>query len=77
MDPKKRSTKVRVFALIAVIVLVLSVLASLFVAIFDQSPSGWLFGAVLAASLTLPILLWIYTRIYTKIKEDHEATDDK
>jgi membrane protein YdbS with pleckstrin-like domain len=77
MKPEKRSMKIRILALIGVMLLVIAVIVSLLVAILDNSPSGWLFGATLAASLTLPVLLWIYTWIYKKIKEQRDTTDDK
>jgi flagellar basal body-associated protein FliL len=64
--PKKTSKQI--FAIICIILMVLLALTALLAAIFDQSASGWVFRSALAASLSMPFLIWIYSWLYQKFK---------
>ena len=64
----KKKTK-QIAAWIAVIVLILLYAATFLTAVWDFPGSDALFRSCLAASVGLPILLWIYIWLYGKVKE--------
>ncbi len=63
----KKVTSKQVVAMVGVILLVLLYVVTLFVAIIDRSASGNLFIACLVCSISIPILIWIYTWLYGKV----------
>lgn len=66
--PKKRTPK-QFVALLCVIILIGIYLAALVAACLDFPGSDKLFAVCLLAAIGLPILLWIYIRLYGKTKE--------
>jgi hypothetical protein len=66
---KKIKSK-QIAAIVGIVLMVLLALTALLAAIFDQSTDGALFRTSLAASLSMPILIWIYTWLYNKFKSD-------
>ncbi|MDE6662446.1 MAG: hypothetical protein K2K46_03790 [Lachnospiraceae bacterium] len=66
---KKRTPK-QIAALICVVILVCMYIVTLIVACLDFSGSGKLFAACLLATIGLPILLWIYMWLYSRVKEN-------
>lgn len=69
----KKKTPKQIAALLCVLLLVLLYLATLISAVAGFP--GWqrLFGACLIGTIALPILLWIYIRIYARVKEQKQA----
>ena len=70
MNENKKRTPKQIAALICVIILVCMYIVTLIVACLDFSGSGKLFAACLLATIGLPILLWIYIWLYSRIKEN-------
>lgn len=70
----KRNGK-RIAALICVILLVLLYVATLVVSILDFDGSGHLFASCIAATIVLPILLWIYIFLYGKLTQKETIAD--
>jgi hypothetical protein len=66
----KKGKSKQVAAIIGIVLMVLLALTSLLAAIFDRSTGGVLFRTTLAASLSMPFLIWIYTWLYKKFKSD-------
>ena len=73
---KKKPPK-QIAALICVGLLVLLYLATLVSAVFAFP--GWerMFGGCLVGTVALPILFWIYIKIYEKVKDQYEERDKK
>lgn len=65
----------RIAALIGVILLVLLYLAALVCAVFDFDGTGRLFAACLFATISIPILLWIYIGLYGKVSGKRTIAD--
>lgn len=65
----------RIAALICVILLVLLYVATLVVSILDFDGSGQLFASCIAATIVLPILLWIYIFLYGKLTQKETIAD--
>lgn len=70
MNENKKRTPKQIAALVCVVILVCMYIITLVVACLDFPNSGRLFAACLLATMGLPILLWIYMWLYSKIKED-------
>ena len=70
MNENKKRTPKQIAALICVVILVFMYIITLIVACLDFSGSGRLFAACLLATIGLPILLWIYMWLYSKVKEN-------
>ena len=70
MTPKPSKAK-RIAAWICILVLLSLYIATFVVALLDFPGSDALFAACLAATVGLPILLWIYIWLYGKVKERH------
>ncbi len=70
MNENKKRTPKQIAALICVIILVCMYIITLVVACLDFRNSGRLFAACLFATIGLPILLWIYIWLYSRIKEN-------
>lgn len=72
---KKKMTSKQIVAIIGVVLLVLLYVITLITAIFDRSGSGRLFQASLAATLVIPLLVWIYTWLYGRLTHKHTFAD--
>lgn len=72
---KKRTTK-QIAALICVIILAGMYIVTLVVACLDFKDSGRLFAACLLATIGLPILLWIYIWLYSRIQDRRGESDN-
>lgn len=66
----KKKTK-QIAAWICIILLVLLYVVTFIVSLLDFPGSGALFQSCLAATVGLPILLWIYIWLFGKIKDRH------
>ncbi len=66
----KKKTK-QIAAWICIISLLLLYIATFIIALLDFPGSDSLFRACLAATVLLPILLWIYIWLYGKVKNKH------
>lgn len=64
----KKKTK-QIAAWVCIILLVSLYIITFIVALLDFPGSGALFQSCLAATIGLPILLWIYIWLYGKMKE--------
>ncbi len=62
----------RIFAIICVAVLIISVIVMLFAAITGSPQSNEIFVAALAVNIILPVMMWVYlqTAHYLKRKGD-------
>lgn len=69
---KKKSAK-RIAAVICIALLVLLSLATLVTAFLDFPGSDRLFQGCLVASVSLPILFWIYIWLYGKVRERRDS----
>lgn len=74
----------RIFAIICVAVLIISVIVMLFAAITGSPQSNEIFVAALAVNIILPVMMWVYmqTAFYLKkkgdkIRESEEIDNDK
>lgn len=79
-SPKKMITSRQVVALIGIALLVLMYLSTLITAIAGNPASDRLFFLSLFATLTIPVLIWIYTWMYGKLTGKHTnlgGTDPK
>lgn len=65
----KKITSKQIVALIGVILLVLLYLATLAASILDSSASAQWFRASLAATIALPLLIWIYSWMYGRLTD--------
>ena len=74
-DPGKRVTSKQVVAIVGVLLLVLLYIVTLVVAIFDSSESGKWFMICIFATVAVPMLLWIYTWMYSKLTGRHTIAD--
>ena len=72
---KRKTTSKQIVALVGVILLVAMYLVTLIVAIFDQDSSGRLFQACLAATIAIPLLVWVYIWMYGKLTGKHTMAD--
>lgn len=70
MNENKKRTPKQIAALICVVILVCMYIVTLIVACLDFPNSGRLFAACLLATIGLPILLWIYMWLYSRITEN-------
>lgn len=73
----RKMTSKQIVALAGVILLALLYVVTLFVAIFDSSSSGRLFGMCLFATIAIPLLIWIYTWLYGRMTGKHAIGDPK
>lgn len=74
-NTKKKMTSKQIVAIIGIVLLVLMYVITLIAAIFDRSGSGSLFKASLAATLVIPLLIWIYTWLYGRLTRKHTFAD--
>ena len=68
--PSKMTAK-RIAALLGIVLLVALYVVTFLVAIFDRSASSQWFMICLIATVTVPILLWIYIWIYGVLTNTH------
>jgi len=67
----------QIAAILCIILLVLLYIATLVVSLLDFPGSDRLFAACLAATVGLPILLWIYIWLFGKITEKRSALNNE
>lgn len=72
---KKKKNHKQIAAIICLILILLSYIASFIVSLTDSSKSGELFQACLIATVFLPILCWIYIWLYGQVKQKHTIAD--
>lgn len=73
--PKKKRTSKQLVALIGVILLVALYIVTLLVAVFAPAEAKNLFQACLAATVFVPMLIWIYVWMYGKLTGKHTMAD--
>lgn len=73
--PKTKRTSKQIVALIGVILLAALYIVTLFAAIFNPDGAGILFRGCLAATIVVPILIWIYIWMYGKLTNRHTMAD--
>ena len=71
----QKMTSKRLAALIGVILLAMMYVVTLIIAIVDVSASGRWFRMCLAATVAIPLLIWIYTWMYGKLTGRHTIAD--
>lgn len=71
----KKVTSKQVVALGGVALLVLMYIATLVVAIVDNSDSGKWFMSCIFATVAIPLLIWIYTWMYGRLTGKHTIAD--
>lgn len=74
-QPASGITSKQVVAMTGIILLVLLYIIALIAAIADTSSSGRLFMLCLFATVAIPILIWIYTWMYGKLRNRHTFAD--
>lgn len=72
---KKKITSRQVVAMIGIALLVLMYLLTLLSAIANNPASDRLFFLSLFSTLTIPVLIWIYTWMYGKLTGKHTFAD--
>lgn len=73
--PVSGITSKQVVAMTGIILLVLLYIIALIAAVVDTSSSGRLFMLCLFATVAIPILIWIYTWMYGKLRNRHTFAD--
>ena len=71
----KRVTSRQIVAIAGILLLALLYIATLIVAIFDNSESGRWFMLCIFSTVAVPILLWVYTWMYGKLTGRHTIAD--
>ena len=66
-----KMTAKRIAAILGIFILVALYVVTLLVAIFDRSSSGQWFMICLIATVTVPLLIWIYTWMYGVLTNKH------
>ena len=66
---KRKVTSKQIVALIGVILLVLLYVITLVAALADRSSSASWFRICLAATIALPLIIWIYTWLYGRMTQ--------
>lgn len=73
--PSSGITSKQVVAIAGILLLVLLYVIALIAAVADTSSSGRLFLLCLFATIAIPILIWIYTWMYGKLRGRHTFAD--
>lgn len=73
--PSSGITSKQVVAIAGIVLLVLLYIIALIAAVADTSSSGRLFLLCLFATVAIPILIWIYTWMYGKLRGRHTFAD--
>lgn len=73
--PVSKITSRQVVAMTGIILLVLLYIIALIAAVVDTSSSGKLFMLCLFATVAIPILIWIYTWMYGKLRNRQTFAD--
>ena len=68
---ENKMTAKRIAAILGIILLFALYIITLLVAIFDRSSSGQWFMICLIATVTVPLLIWIYTWMYGVLTNKH------
>ena len=71
----KKVTSRQVVAIAGILLLAFLYIATLIVAIFDNSESSRWFMLCIFATVAVPILLWVYTWMYGKLTGRHTIAD--
>ena len=71
----RKTTSKQIVALVGVILLAAMYLLTLIAAIFDNSSTMTLFRACLIATVTIPLLIWVYIWMYGKLTHKHTIAD--
>ena len=74
-NKKAQKNSKRIVALTGVALLALLYIATLVVAITDNSESGRWFMTCIFATVAVPMLIWIYTWLYGKFTGHHTIAD--
>mgnify|MGYP003309175173 CR=1 FL=1 len=74
-NTQKKITSKQVVAIIGIVLLLLLYIVTFIMAFVDTSETGKWFGLSLVATITIPILIWIYTWLFGKITGKHTITD--
>ena len=74
-DSKKKRSPKQLAALIGAAALAALYLITLLTALFSPAGSGRLFQACLAATVAIPLLIWIYIWMYGKLSQKHTMAD--
>lgn len=74
-ENRKKMTSKQLVALIGAALLVVLYIATLIVAILDNSDSGRWFMTCIFATVAVPMLIWIYTWLYGKFTGKHTIAD--
>ena len=74
-NKKTKMPSKQIFAIIGIILLVLLYVVTLFAAIFDSSASHALFATCLLATVAIPLLIWIYTWMFGKLRNRSTFAD--
>lgn len=69
LTSKSKISSKQIIAIVGIVLLVLLYIVTLLVAIFDSSSSGRWFWMCLISTVAVPILVWIYSTVYTIIQE--------
>ena len=72
---KKKVTSRQIVAIIGIVLLVAMYVITLIAAFTDTSASGNLFAMCLFGSFAIPFLIWIYSWLYQKMKEQKEDSE--
>ncbi|MBO7339472.1 MAG: hypothetical protein J6U66_05340 [Lachnospiraceae bacterium] len=70
-NKSNKMTAKRIAAIIGIILLLALYVTTLFVAIFDRSSSGQWFMLCLIGTVTIPLLIWVYTWMYGVLAQKH------
>lgn len=72
---KKKTTSKQIVALVGVALLVILYIATLVIAIVDNTESGRWFMLCIFATVIVPLLIWVYTWLYGKYTGRHTIAD--
>lgn len=72
---KTKRTSKQIIALIGVFLLAALYIVTLLVAIFNPDGAGVLFRGCLAATIVVPLLIWVYILLYGKLTGRHTIAD--
>lgn len=71
----QKMTSKQVVAIIGILLLVALYIITLIAAFIDQSASGKLFSLCLYGTVTIPLIIWVYTWMYGKLSGKKSIAD--
>lgn len=71
----QKMTSKQVVAIIGILLLVALYIVTLIAAFIDQSASSKLFSLCLYGTVTIPLIIWVYTWMYGKLSGKKTITD--